>query len=89
MSKGSRKARTQSAPVPAGVEDVFALWGRGNLKLARSRARELLAGELSEQERAQLVRLLQDTAPDRRAGQIAVFAGAVVVFVILLTKLLG
>ena len=89
MSKASRKSRSQSAPVPVGVEDVFALWGRGNLKLARSRARELLAGELSEPERGQLIRLLQDTAPDPRAGQIAVFAGAVVVLVILLTKFLS
>ena len=89
MSKASRKARSSSVPVPVGVEDVFALWGRGNLKLARARARELLAGELSEQERAQLIRLLQDTGPDPRAGQIAVFAGTVVVLVILLTKLLG
>ncbi len=88
MSKASRKARTQPEPVPAGVEDVFALWGRGNLKLARARATELLAGELSEPDRVKLVRLLQDTGPDPRAGQIAVFAGAVVLLVILLTKLL-
>jgi hypothetical protein len=88
MSKPTRKARTQPAP-PAGVEDVFALWGRGNLKLARARSKELLAGQLSETERTQLVRVLQDTAPDPRAAQIAVFAGSVVVLVILLTKLLG
>ncbi len=89
MSKASRKPRPQSAPLPAGVEEVFALWGRGNIKLARPRARELLAGELSEQDREQLVRLLQDTAPDARAGQIAIFAGTVLVLVILLTKVLG
>jgi len=69
------------------MEGVFALWGRGNLKAARAGARALLRGELSEQDRAQLERLLQDTGPDPRAAQIAVFAGAVVVLVILLTKL--
>ena len=88
MSKASRKTRAQSAP-PAGVEHVFALWGRGNLKSARARAKDLLAGELTEQEREQLFRLLQDTAPDPRARQIAVFALVVVGLVILLTKLLS
>ena len=89
MSKASRKIRAQSAPAPSGVEGVFALWGRGNLKMARARAKELLAGELAEQEREQLLRLLQDTAPDPRARQIAVFALVVVGLVILLTKLLS
>jgi HEAT repeat protein len=89
VSKASRKIRTPSAAAPSGVEGAFALWGRGNLKMARTRAKEQLAGELTEQEREQLLRLLQDTAPDPRARQIAVFALAVVVLVILLTKLLS
>ena len=89
MSKASRKARAQPAPTPAGAEDVFALWGRGNLKAARARAKDLLAGETTEQEREQLLRLLQDTGPDPRARQIAVFALVVVGLVILLTKLLS
>jgi hypothetical protein len=89
MSKASRKTRAQSAPPPAGVEDVFALWGRGNLKVARARAKDLLAGEISEQDREQLLGLLRDTAPDPRARQIAVFALVVVGLVILLTKLLS
>jgi hypothetical protein len=90
VSKASRKARPQSsASLTPGVEGVFALWGRGNLKAARARARDLLAGELSPQEREQLVRLLQDTAPDPRALQIAVFALVVLGLVMLLTGLLS
>jgi hypothetical protein len=64
------------------------LWGRGNNKAARAAARELLRGDLPDADRAGLERLLQDTAPDPRARQIAIFAIAVVVLVILLTKLL-
>ena len=88
MPKVSRKTKAQPAQVASGVEDVFALWGRGNVKAARKRATELLAGELSEQEREELSRLLQDTAPDLRARYIAAFALAVLGLVVLLTKLL-
>jgi hypothetical protein len=88
VPKASRKPRPQAAKVPSGIEGPFASWGRGNNKAARAAAQELLRGELPDADRARLERLLQDTAPDPRARQIAIFAIAVVVLVILLTKLL-
>ncbi len=89
MSKVSRKTRSQSSQVAPGAEEVFALWGRGNVKAARARAKELLAGDLSELDREQLSRLRDDTAPDPRARHIAVFALSVLGIVVLLTKILS
>jgi hypothetical protein len=85
MTEPKRKARAQATS----AEGPFTLWARGNVKAARRSAQELLAGELSEPDRARLERLLVDTAPDARAWRIAAFAVAVLVFVLLLTKALN
>ena len=52
-------------------------------------ARDLLAKGPSEDERLKLERLIRDTSPDPRALHVGLFCLAVVVFVVLLTKLFG
>lgn len=84
-----RKTRGEVVSELSGTELAFALWGRGNLKAARLLAKSLLAAPISAAEQQDLARLLADTGPDPRAVQVAAFAGAVVLLVIVLTKFFG
>jgi hypothetical protein len=88
MAKAKRKQKVEEAGAE-GVEAAYALWGKGDFKSARTMARGLLAASPADGDRVLLQRLLDDTSPDPRAAQIAVFCLAVVVMVVVLAKLFG
>jgi len=82
------KSKNEPGGLPRELQSSYAAWGRGDLKLARSEARALLAGPApSDEVRAGAQRLLDSTGLDSTHLRVGFGSLLVLVTVLALTFL--